>query len=109
MQVAQKLAGDIISGKLAPGSKLPGSREMAVSFSINPNTAARVYQELESRRLCETRRGLGTFVTTDGECIRATREQAAREILKRYRDALKALGYTHEQAIALLGEETEHD
>ena len=66
LQVMTLLKTDIVTGKSAPGSKLPGGRDLALKYTINPNTAARVYQELEKAGLCETRRGLGTFVTKNG-------------------------------------------
>ena len=48
LQVMNLIRMDIVTGKRAPGEKLPGGRDLAVQFSINPNTAARVYRELES-------------------------------------------------------------
>ena len=47
LQVMEDLEVGIITGKHPPGSKLPGGRETAVQYGINPNTAARVYQERE--------------------------------------------------------------
>lgn len=61
LQVMTALKTDIAVGKRLPGEKLPGGRDLALAFSINPNTAARVYQELEKEGLCETRRGMGTY------------------------------------------------
>jgi len=37
-------------------------RQLAVELSINANTVARVYAELERTGILETRRGVGTFV-----------------------------------------------
>ena len=47
LQVVNRIKGSIATGAIGPGEKLPGGRDLAVRFSINPNTAARVYQELE--------------------------------------------------------------
>ena len=47
LQVMTAIKTDIAAGRIKPGDKLPGGRELAVTYSINPNTAARVYQELE--------------------------------------------------------------
>ena len=65
LQVMKALEMDVITGRRKPGAKLPGGRDLALNYGINPNTAARVYQELERANLCETRRGMGTFVTED--------------------------------------------
>ena len=74
LQVMTAIQTDIVTGKRQPGEKLPGGRDLALEFSINPNTAARVYQELEKEGLCETRRGLGTFVTGNRDRILALQE-----------------------------------
>ena len=63
LQVAIRIKQQIVTGELPPGSKLPGGRDLAMQYGINPNTAARIYQELEREGLCATQRGLGTFVT----------------------------------------------
>ncbi|HVG73671.1 MAG TPA: GntR family transcriptional regulator, partial [Vicinamibacterales bacterium] len=41
----------------------PTVRQLAVELSINANTVARVYAELERAGILETRRGVGTFVS----------------------------------------------
>lgn len=109
LQVVTLLEADIVSGKLPPGSKLPGGRDLAAEYSINPNTAARVYQELEARGSCFTRRGLGTFVTDDGDAIRRLREETAKKAMELYLKTLSGLGYSHEEALSLLREEIEND
>lgn len=102
LQVAGRIRMDIASGRLAPGEKLPGSRDLAISCSINPNTAARVYQELEKEALCITRRGLGTFVTEDAEKIRSTRNALARDTVRTCIRSLQLLGIPESEAIRML-------
>ena len=107
LQVATRLKHDMVTGKTAPGDKLPGGRELAAAFTINPNTAARVYQELEKEGLCETRRGLGTFVTDDAGKIRRVREEMAAEALRRFLQEITDLGMTAADAAAMLRQEEE--
>ncbi len=102
LQVMTDLETDIITGKRAPGEKLPGGRELALRYGINPNTAARVYQELERKGLCETRRGLGTFITEDGESLSRLREEAARSAISDCLDRLRLLGFSREQALEMI-------
>ena len=104
MQVADQIKADIVTGRQPPGGKLPGGRDLAVRFSINPNTAARVYQELERAGLCETRRGMGTYVTGDTERIAQLRKQMAADAADRYLRDLKVLGLSREDAVRLLNE-----
>ena len=50
------------TGRLQVGDQLPTVRQLAVELSINANTVARVYAELERGGIIETRRGVGSFV-----------------------------------------------
>ena len=110
LQVATRLKQQIVTGELPPGSKLPGGRDLALQYGINPNTAARIYQELEREGLCLTQRGLGTFVTESRETIEALREEMARQAVSRFLSDLTGLGLTRKDAVELIQkEETEND
>ena len=61
LQAANSIKQDIVTGKLSPGARLPSVRDLAVEYTINPNTVSRVYKELEMEGVCFTRRGMGTF------------------------------------------------
>ena len=104
LQVATELKREIVTGKIQPGEKLPGGRDLALRFEINPNTAARIYQELEREKVCATRRGLGTFVTADREMIAALRREMAEEAARRYLRELQGLGLSREEGARLLKE-----
>jgi GntR family transcriptional regulator len=62
-QLERSIRFAIATGKLRIGEQLPTVRQLAVELRINANTVARVYAELESAGLVETRRGVGTFVS----------------------------------------------
>jgi len=61
-QLDRALRAAIATGRLTSGDQLPTVRQLAVELSINANTVARVYAELERAGILETRRGVGTFV-----------------------------------------------
>ena len=107
LQVMNDLRTGIVSGDRPPGSKLPGGRDLALLYSINPNTAARVYQELEKEGLCETRRGLGTFVTEDGERISALRQELARRAVRDFMEKMRLLGISADKASEMIMKEEE--
>lgn len=46
LQAANSIKQDIVTGKLSPGARLPSVRDLAVEYTINPNTVSRVYKEL---------------------------------------------------------------
>ncbi|MBR6028135.1 MAG: GntR family transcriptional regulator [Clostridia bacterium] len=109
LQVMARLETEIVTGQAPPGSKLPGGRETALRFGVNPNTVARVYQELERAGLCETRRGLGTYVTADTERIGEARASLAREAAERYIRRLRELGIDRAEAVKWILEEESRD
>ena len=110
LQVATRLKQQIVTGELPPGSKLPGGRDLALQYGINPNPAARIYQEMEREGLCRTQRGLGTFVTESRETIGALREEMARQAVSRFLADLAGLGLSRDEAVRLIQkEEIEHD
>ncbi|MBU0927089.1 MAG: GntR family transcriptional regulator [Spirochaetes bacterium] len=75
-QIAELLAEDVLSGRLAPGSRLPSARELAVSLEVNPNTAARSLQSLADSGIARCERGTGYFVAEPGpELARAERRR----------------------------------
>jgi len=60
--VADAVAAEIGSGKLAPGTRLPPQRSFAHQHGIAVSTASRVYTELVQRGLVVGEVGRGTFV-----------------------------------------------
>jgi DNA-binding transcriptional regulator YhcF (GntR family) len=64
VQLAWALRARIGDGRLAPGQRLPGLRELAELVGINANTARAVYQRLEQEGLICSRQGTGTFVAS---------------------------------------------
>ncbi len=62
LQIGQQIKTAVASGALQPGDQLPSVRELALELTINPNTAAKAYQELEREGIITTIRGKGTFI-----------------------------------------------
>lgn len=89
----------IVSGALAPGDKLLSTRELANAYTINPNTAMRVYSELEAEGISFTRRGLGTFVSEDSALIEKLRHEMAEMFIENFLDEIKAIGCTKEEIL----------
>lgn len=65
-QLVEGVKEAVARGVLASGDKLPSVRELAAQITINPNTIAKAYQELEREGIIETLRGRGTFVAARG-------------------------------------------
>ena len=77
-QLERGLRAAMATSRLKPGDQLPTVRQLAVALSINANTVARVYAELERAGVIETRRGVGSFVTATPDKARPAREHDRR-------------------------------
>jgi len=62
MQVADDITARIASGDLAPGSRLPAERDMAVQYGVAYDTIRRATAVLRERGLILTIIGRGTYV-----------------------------------------------
>jgi GntR family transcriptional regulator len=61
-QIIEQVRYGVARGELVTGERLPTVRQLAVDLSINPNTVARAYRELEFEGVLDTQQGSGTFV-----------------------------------------------
>ena len=104
LQVIDDVKQKIIAGTLPLGSKLPSSRELAIEYQINPNTAARIYSEMESMGLSYTRRGIGTFVTEDDKVIDDLKKERTEEIIQSFDEQLTGMGFSQDEILELLKE-----
>lgn len=104
VQVIQDIKRQIVNGTMELGSKLPSARDLAIIYQINPNTANRIYKELEIEEICTTKRGLGTYVTEDSNKIVLLKEEMAQSLLENFISGMKDLCYTKEEVIRVLNE-----
>lgn len=109
LQVIDDISQKIIRGDIKLGEKLPSVRELAVNYQINPNTASRIYKEMESRKLCYTQRGMGTFITEDHEILKKIRSDMAAECLDAFLQGMQLLGFGFDEMVQLLHERYEKE
>lgn len=102
LQVEMAIKREIATGRIALGEKLPSGRDLALQYTINPNTASRVYKELENEGVCFTRRGLGTFVSEDPDLVKRLKEEMAQELLAQFLEGMRKLGISSEEAVELI-------
>ena len=77
-QLERGLRAAMATSRLKQGDQLPTVRQLAVELQVNANTVARVYADLERAGVIETRRGVGSFVSTTAEKARPPREHEKR-------------------------------
>jgi len=95
-QLRDQIRGQVLSGELEPGTRLPTVRGLATDLGLATNTVARAYRELEGLGMIETRGRAGSFVSGEGV------ERAAREATHAYVEQLRSLGVERDRAIALV-------
>jgi GntR family transcriptional regulator len=104
-QIVDQVRGGIASGALVTGDQLPTVRQLAVDLSVNPNTVARAYRELELSGLTESHQGTGTFISPQKMTRRP--EERARQLAQIVNDCVAragAAGFTVEELIDELKE-----
>jgi GntR family transcriptional repressor for pyruvate dehydrogenase complex len=72
--VADRLRGEILAGRLRPGTRLPSERELSLALGVNRITLRASLARLEALGLLTTRHGAGTIVAS-------WRERAGLEML----------------------------
>lgn len=105
LQVIDFIQKQMVQGEILPGERLPSTRALALQYEVNPNTAARIYKEMEIMGLCYTERGLGTFMTKDQNIVTRLRRELADKLTREFVDEMKALGYTPQEMKKAIEEE----
>ena len=105
-QLERALRAAIATGRLQVGDQLPTVRQLAVDLSVNANTVARVYAELERAGVIETRRGVGSFVNGNAARAHPPREhdRRLRAFATRMLAEADAAGFTADDLIDVLKE-----
>jgi len=105
LQIIGQIRRQVAAGVLTPGDQLPSVREMASQLLINPNTAARVYRDLERDGLIETRRGQGTYVSPNASSLaESERKSLVSERLRELVDEARSLGLSDDAIFELFRE-----
>lgn len=84
-QIVSQLRYLIAAGRLQAGEELPPIRVLAEQLTVNPNTVARAYLELEHAGIVIKRHGSGTYVSENRSPV-PQREKT--RILNKRADAL---------------------
>jgi GntR family transcriptional regulator len=100
-QLERALRAAVATGRLKPGDQLPTVRQLAVDLSINANTVARVYAELERSGVIETRRGVGSFICATPAQAHPPREhdKRIRRFITRMLAEADAAGFTYDDIV----------
>ncbi len=94
-QIIDRVLLGVADGSLPAGTRLPTVRQLSVDLSINLNTVARAYREMEIRGIVQTQQGTGTFVAERGAGEKASdRRRALSRLVEEFAARAGELGFT---------------
>jgi DNA-binding transcriptional regulator YhcF (GntR family) len=93
-QLVTQVVLGILSDDLAPGQRLPSTRDLARRFHLHPNTISAGYRQLERDRWVEFRRGSGVYVRASRPEVPPTPALALDQMIARLFRSARKLGVT---------------
>lgn len=102
LQIVERIQMDIISGKYAPGDKLPSVRDLASEAAVNPNTMQKAFTELERTGLVYSVRTSGRYITEDTTMIEELKASLAKEKIGEFLELMQNLGFKNEEILSLM-------
>ena len=91
-QLVDRVESLAARGLLSAGSQLPSVRALAVELSINPNTIAKAYSELEAKGVIYSVPGRGSFVSDNTDSLRQETLSRLAEKLRAMAEEIRSLG-----------------
>jgi GntR family transcriptional regulator len=83
LQIVDQIRKSVAGGRLKPEEPLPSVRQLALEMTVNPNTVARAYLELEHQGVIYKRQGQGTYVCAGAfEASRRERHKIVTELFE---------------------------
>ncbi len=110
IQVVERIKEQLAAGQLSPGDQLPTVRALAMDLRVNFNTIARAYRILDEAGIISTQQGRGTYTiqVPRPEEAEQMRQQALKELTRRYIADAERLNATLGEVLSLLKEQLQH-
>ena len=106
-QIIDQVLLAVADGRLKAGTQLPTVRQLAVDLSVNLNTVAKAYREMEIRGIVQTQQGTGTFIAARSGAKSRERRKALQDLVDRVIANGEALGIPMEDLVEALVERAE--
>ena len=104
-QIIDQVLLAVADGRLKAGAQLPTVRQLAVDLSVNLNTVAKAYREMEIRGIVDTQQGTGTFISSRRPDAKAReKRKAVADLVDRTIASGEALGISIETLVEALVE-----
>src|SRR5579864_8920684 len=92
LQIIEQIKRSVALGILQAGEQLPTVKQLALDLTVNPNTVARAYRDLERDSVIETSPGRGSFVRGNGTASAELRTDVAEPAVDNAIRTAKGLG-----------------
>ena len=102
LQILRYVKQGIAAGTIANGEELPSRRVVSALLGVNPNTVQKAYRLLEEEGLIQSHTGTKSCVVADEAARSRVRTQLLGQDARAMISAMKQMGVTREEALALL-------
>lgn len=102
LQILRYVKQGIAAGTIANGEELPSRRVVSALLGVNPNTVQKAYRLLEEEGLIQSHTGAKSCVVADDAARSRVRTQLLGQDARAMISAMKQMGVTREEALALL-------
>ena len=102
LQILRYVKQGIAAGTIANGEELPSRRVVSALLGVNPNTVQKAYRMLEEEGLIQSHTGAKSCVVADDAARSRVRSQLLGQDARAMISAMKQMGVTREEALALL-------
>lgn len=99
LQVLDWFKKRIVMGELKKGDTIPSRRALAIALKIHPNTAQKVYKELERQQLITTERYVLSRVTMDQSVIDQVRTELLNNAVKQFVGSIHSIQISLEEVL----------
>ena len=102
LQILRYVKQGIAAGTIANAEELPSRRVVSALLGVNPNTVQKAYRLLEEEGLIQSHTGAKSCVVADEAARSRVRTQLLGQDARAMISAMKQMGVTREEALALL-------
>ena len=102
LQILRYVKQGIAAGSIENGEELPSRRVVSALLGVNPNTVQKAYRLLEEEGLIQSHTGAKSCVVADEAARSRVRTQLLGQDARAMISAMKQMGVTREEALALL-------
>lgn len=109
VQILRHIKRGVVAGTVRDGDELPSRRMLSALLGVNPNTVQKAYKMLEEEGLMQSHSGAKSLMQLDGAKISLVRAELTRGVAAELTAALRHMGLTCAEAMALIQKMWEDD